>query len=179
MGELKRHQPSMSIDEQVENLKTLGLVISDEDYARHILNDISYFRLIKAYSLGFKAKNGDYDEGVTFEQIVELYLFNANFRQITFAEIEKIEVNVRCRIANYFAETYGVLGYMNSENFVDEEYHRSFLEDIKEEVGRNSKAPFVKNFRTNYEGGDLPIYALVEVFSFGTLSKFYKYEKYR
>lgn len=174
MGELKRHQPSLSIDEQVENLKTLGLVISDEDYARHILNDISYFRLIKAYSLGFKAKNGDYDEGVTFEQIVELYLFNANFRQITFAEIEKIEVNVRCRIANYFAETYGVLGYMNSENFVDEEYHRSFLEDIKEEVGRNSKAPFVKNFRTNYEGGDLPICALVEVFSFGTLSKFYK-----
>lgn len=48
MGELKRHQPSMSIDEQLENLKTLGLVISDEDYARHILNDISYFRLIKA-----------------------------------------------------------------------------------------------------------------------------------
>ena len=48
----------MSIDEQVENLKTLGLVISDEDYARHILNDISYFRLIKAYSLGFKAKMG-------------------------------------------------------------------------------------------------------------------------
>lgn len=36
MGELKRHQPSLSIDEQVENLKTLGLVISDEDYARHI-----------------------------------------------------------------------------------------------------------------------------------------------
>ena len=63
---------------------------------------------------------------------------------------------------------------MNPENFVDEEYHRSFLEDIEEEVGRNSKAPFVKNFRTNYEGGDLPIYALVEVFSFGTLSKFYK-----
>ena len=28
MGELKRHQPSMSIDEQVENLKSLGLVIS-------------------------------------------------------------------------------------------------------------------------------------------------------
>ena len=38
----------MSIDEQVENLKSLGLVISDENYARHILNDISYFRLIKA-----------------------------------------------------------------------------------------------------------------------------------
>lgn len=46
--------------------------------------------------------------------------------------------------------------------------------DIKEEIGRNSKAPFVRNFRENYEGGQLPIYALVEVFSFGTLSKFFK-----
>lgn len=173
MSELKQHQPSMTIDEQVENLKNLGLIIQDEEYAKKILNDISYFRLIKAYSLGFKPKNGKYNEGVTFEQIVELYLFNANFRQITFAEIEKIEVNVRCRIANYFAETYGVIGYIESDNFVDEEYHNTFLEDIEEEVRRNSKAPFVRNFKNNYEGGKLPIYALVEVFSFGTLSKFF------
>ena len=58
MGELKRHQPSLSIDEQVENLKTLGLVISDEDYARHILNDISYFRLIKHIVWVLKQKMG-------------------------------------------------------------------------------------------------------------------------
>ena len=174
MGELKQHPLPMTIDEQIENLKSLGLIIENEEYAKKILNDISYFRLIKAYSLGFKPKNGKYEEGVTFEQIVELYLFNANFRQVTFAEIEKIEVNVRCRIANYFAEVYGVLGYMEPQNFVDEEYHRAFMADIEEEVRRNSKAPFVRNFKTNYAGGNLPIYALVEVFSFGTLSKFYK-----
>lgn len=174
MGELKQHQPSMSIDEQVENLKSLGLIINDEEYAKMILNDISYFRLIKAYSLGFKPKNGKYNEGVTFEQIIDLYLFNANFRQITFSVIEKIEVNVRCRIANYFADTYGVLGYKDPANFVGEEYHHTFLADIEEEIGRNTRAPFVRNFKENYEGGELPIYALVEVFSFGTLSKFYK-----
>ena len=144
-------------------LPDTGLIINDEEYAKKILNDISYFRLVKAYSLGFKSKNGEYNDGVTFEQIVELYLFNANFRQITFAEIEKIEVNVRCRIANYFAETYGVLGYKEAANFDDEEYHKMFIKDIKEEVGRNSKAPFVRNFRENYEGGELPIYALVGV----------------
>ncbi len=101
MSELKQHQPPMTIDEQIENLKSLGLIIDDEEYSKSILNDISYFRLIKAYSLGLKPKNGNYLEGVTFKQIVELYLFNANFRQITFAEIEKIEVNVRCRVANF------------------------------------------------------------------------------
>ena len=174
MGELKQHQPSMTIDEQVENLKSNGLIVEDEDYAKKILNDISYFRLIKAYSLNLKAKNGKYGDKVTFEQIVELYLFNANFRQIIFPQIEKIEINVRCRIANYFAEKYGVLGYLEADNFVNPEYHQTFLEDIEEEIRRNAKAPFVKNFHENYEGGNLPIYALVEVFSFGTLSKFYK-----
>ena len=101
-------------------------------------------------------------------------LFNANFRQIIFPEIEKVEINVRCRLANFFAAQYGVLGYLQAENFADENYHAQFLKDINEEIGRNSKAPFVRNFRENYEGGNLPIYALVEVFSFGTLSKFYK-----
>lgn len=174
MGELKKHQPPMTIDEQIENLKNIGLIVDDEEYAKKILNDISYFRLIKAYSLNLKHRNGRYNENVTFEQIVELYLFNANFRQLIFLEIEKVEINVRCRISNYFAEQYGVLGYLESDKFVNPEYHKSFLEDITEEIRRNSKAPFVKNFRENYEGGDLPIYALVEVFSFGTLSKFYK-----
>ena len=93
----------MIIDEQVENLKNIGLIVEDEEYAKKILNDISYFRLIKAYSLTLKPKNGNYAENVSFKQLVELYLFNANFRQIIFPEIEKIEINVRCRIANYFA----------------------------------------------------------------------------
>ena len=60
------------------------------------------------------------------------------------------------------------------DNFVNVKYHQEFLKDVHEEIRRNSKAPFVKNFRMNYAGGMLPIYALVEVFSFGTLSKFYK-----
>ena len=92
----------MTIDEQVKNLKNIGLIVKNEEYAKRILNDISYFRLIKAYSLNLKAKNGNYGKNVTFEHLVDLYLFNANFRQIIFPEIEKIEINVRCRISNYF-----------------------------------------------------------------------------
>lgn len=174
MGELKKHQPPMTIDEQVENLKNIGLIVDDEEYVKKILNDISYFRLIKAYSLNLKSKNGCYNKQTTFKEIVDLYLFNSNFRQLIFPEIEKVEINVRCRLANFYAEQYGALGYLQAENFSNENYHAQFLEDIKEEVRRNSKAPFVRNFKENYEGGNLPIYALVEVFSFGTLSKFYK-----
>ena len=59
MGELKQHPLPMTIDEQIENLKSLGLIIENEEYAKKILNDISYFRLIKAYSLGFNTKMGN------------------------------------------------------------------------------------------------------------------------
>lgn len=101
-------------------------------------------------------------------------MFNANFRQTIFSQIERIEINLRCRVANYFSVKYGVLGYEKSENFVSEEFHEQFLDDIRVEISRNRKAPFVKNFQTNYVDGKIPFYALVELMSFGTLSKFYK-----
>ena len=41
-----------------------------------------------------KSKNGIYEENVSFEQLVELYRFNANFRQIIFPEINYDQVNV-------------------------------------------------------------------------------------
>ncbi len=170
----KEHQNPLSVGEQIENLKSIGLTIEDEEKAISFLNDVSYFRVIKAYSLGLKPKNGNYYNGVTFEQIINLYKFNSHFRQLLFTVIERVEVNLRCRIANYFSEKYGVLGYEDSDNFENPEYHNLFLEDIEQEIKRNSKSPFVKNFQTNYSDGKIPMYALVELFSFGTLSKFYK-----
>ncbi len=174
MGERKEQQIALDIDGQIENLKSIGLIIDNEIYAKKILDDISYFRLVKAFSLGLKNKNSNYYNGVSFEKIVQLYLFNSNFRQLIFPQIEIIEINLRCRISNYFSTKYGVLGYKKAVNFVDPKYHRSFMDDINIEIDRNLKAPFIKNFRSNYIDGDIPLYALVELFSFGTLSKFFK-----
>lgn len=172
--ELKTQQLALSVPEQIENLKALNLAISDEKFAANFLNDVSYFRFVKAYSIGLKPKNGNYYDGVTFEQLVELYLFNANFRQLLFAQIEKVEINLRCRLSNYFSVTYGVLGYKDSQNFANKAYHTAFLQEIQNEINRNKRAPFIKNFRNNYENGNIPFYELIEIFSFGTLSKFFK-----
>lgn len=53
---LKQLQPSMSIDDQIKNLKSIGPSIPDEEYARRFLNDVSYYRLIKGFSIGLKKK---------------------------------------------------------------------------------------------------------------------------
>lgn len=164
---------AIDIDEQIENLKNIGLIINDENFAKNILNNVSYYRLIKAYSLGLKPKNGCYYESKTFEEIYQLYEFNMKFRQLLFPEIEKIEIMLRCRISNYFSTTYGVLGYKDSNNFKNGIYYNDFLKDMETELERNKKAPFVKNFNDNHDG-NIPFYALIELFSFGTLSKFFK-----
>jgi len=175
MAKLKAHQPPMTVDEQIVNLREKGLIIENEDYARSFLKDVSYFRLIKAYSLGLKEKNGTYHENIRFEDIANLYLFNSNFRQQLFIEIEKVEVNLRCRLSNWFCEKYGVLGYEDIDNFdVPPEIFTVFFDEIQKEIARNSRAPFVRNFQDNYVDGKIPLYALVELLSFGTLSKFYK-----
>jgi len=172
--EKKAIEPAMDLNQQIENLKELGLIINDEDYARRFLNDVSYFRLIKAYNLGLKEKNSKYNGKTTFEEIVQLYLFNSRFRQVLFTRIEIVEVNLRCRLATYFSLKYGPLGYLDANNFVSGLYFDEFKEDMEKEIERNKKSPFVKNFLENYEGGNIPLYALVELFSFGTLSKFFK-----
>ncbi|MEQ2441637.1 Abi family protein [Solibaculum intestinale] len=170
----KKHQPPLTVEEQILNLKSIGLTMVDEEDAKDFLNDVSYFRFIKAYSLNLKEKNGMYYNGVSFEKLKHLYLFNANFRQILFPQIEMIEINLRCRVANHFSHKYGVLGYEDPINFINIEHHTAFMHDINVEINRNSKSPFVKNFKLNYEEGKIPFYALIELFSFGLLSKFYK-----
>lgn len=170
----KEQQPAFTVEKQIENLHQLGLTIDNDEDAYRVLNDISYFRLIKAYSLGLKPKNGKYYEGVSFDSIIQLYKFNSKFRQSLFPIVERIEINLRCRLSNYFSDKYGVLGYEDKNNFANPAYHKIFLEDIEQEVGRNSKSPFVRNFKENYEDGKIPFYALIELFSFGTLSKFFK-----
>jgi hypothetical protein len=34
MGDMKQHQPPLTIEEQIENLKSIWLVIKDEEYWR-------------------------------------------------------------------------------------------------------------------------------------------------
>ena len=165
----------MTVHEQIENLRSTGLIIDDIEYARSILENISYFRLIKAYSLGHKAKNSNYNENVRFEDIVQLYMFNSDLRCLLYPQIEKIEITLRCRLSNYFCDKYGVLGYLDKENFaVSDDDFEIFRAELQREIRRNERKSFVKNFQNNYSGGQLPLYATMEVISFGTLSKFYK-----
>lgn len=170
----KIHQEPISIENQVKNLIDLGLLVEDKTYAKKILGRISYYRLIKAYSITLK-KDGRYISGISFEDIVSLYKFDRELRQLIFEIIEHIEVSLRAVITNYFSLKYGNFGYKDLSNVGQyKNRYKEALNDLERETKRNRRSPFIKNFKDNYEGGEIPLYAVIEVASFGTLSKMYK-----
>ena len=169
----KSHQAPIDVNEQIENLISLDLQIEDKDYAKSVLNRVSYYRLVKAYSITLK-ENGKYIEATTFENIVDLYLFDMELRHILFSLIEHIEVHLRAVITNYFSLKYGNFGYKDLSNYKKKNFQKSTIKELEREVKRNKKSPFIHNFEKNYKDGEIPFYAAIEVASFGTLSKMYK-----
>lgn len=163
----------MTIEQQIENLKSLNLVIKDEQAAREFLNKVSYYRLVKAYSNGLKYHGGTYRPNISFEQLTDLYYFNDQLRSFLLPFLERIEIASRCRIANYFCLKYGAFGYKEKTSFEDEGVFYEVQKSIQDSICNAKDAPIIRHFRENHEM-KIPFYALVEVFSFGTLANFYK-----
>ncbi|ADR33921.1 Abi family protein [Sulfuricurvum kujiense DSM 16994] len=166
------NKPHLSYQNQIDLLKNRGLIIHDEAYAITKLKHISYFRL-SAYFLPFQSAKDTFDHGITFEQIIDLYHFDKELRLLTFGAIEKIEIFLRTSLAYILSKHTKAFGYTQEENFCARDGDFAWLkDDIAKETGR-SKETFIKHFRDNYCDSDLPIWMVVEIISFGTLSKLY------
>lgn len=146
----KLHQDPIDLDKQIENLLSLGLIVNDKVYAKELLKRISYYRVIKAYSITLK-ENGRYREGTTFEDIVNLYLFDMGLRHALFPLIEHIEISLRAAIANFFSLKYGNFGYENIDYYEKKKNQERVLCELRKEIKRNKRSPFISNFLEHYE----------------------------
>ncbi len=95
--------------EQTKKLKERGLKFESEVRAIHYLSNISYYRL-RAYTYPYQ-DNLDIEQpfikNITFEQIIELYVFDSKLRLLIFDAIEKIEISLRTQIIYHFALKHG------------------------------------------------------------------------
>ncbi|MCL2194932.1 MAG: Abi family protein [Oscillospiraceae bacterium] len=72
----------------------------------------------------------------------------------------------------YHAHKYGALGYMDATTFKPRHDHTRFLQHIANAIKRNHAKAFVKHHMDKY-AGNFPLWAIVELFSVGELSRFY------
>lgn len=161
----------LSYEEQAKLLQSRNLIVSNLDFAIKKLSHLNYYR-ISAYFYPFFEQKNSFKNGATFEDILQLYYFDKELRHLIFYAIEKIEVYTRTQISFSISKNSGVFGYVDENIFHDKLKHSSLLESIKSETTR-SKEIFVKDFYNKYDEEYLPVWAMVEIVSFNTLSKIF------
>jgi len=166
----KKH---LNYDEQIALLISRGLVVTDTDLVRKKLEHISYYRL-SAYFLPFQREKDIFNADTRFEEILRVYYFDKALRKIVFDAIETLEINLRANIAYNLSRETGAFGYMKKENLnIDYTEYINLMQTIQRETNRSREA-FVTHFKKQYSSDILPVWMMVEIISFSTLSKLFK-----
>lgn len=168
-----------TLDEQVEILKSKGLVIQDERKAMEILFRENYF-FINGYRHLFmrSMKESRFIEGTTFEELYAMFVFDRRIRNIMFKYILMIENNVKSIISYQLSKKYGFKekDYLNPKNFSQDSMKSRQVHDVlnkmKRQIRVNGKQHTATlHYISNY--GYIPMWILVKVLSFGIISELY------
>ena len=76
-----------TIDQQIDILKSRGLIIKNENFAKDILSRKNYYNIINAFKEFFIDNNNlsseeKYLENTTFEAVYSLYKFDLQLREL-------------------------------------------------------------------------------------------------
>ena len=174
-------KPFKEISELLEILKNRRLIINDYQFATDFLHNVNYYRL-SAYYIPFYESPNLFKDNVRFEDICNLYEFDKELRGVIFKYLEQIEIILRTKITHNHARKYGAYGYRNDENSLNKAYkirnnstktvYDEFMEKVEQETNRSNEV-FIKHIKEKYKTNHLPIWALSEILSFGTLTKLY------
>lgn len=146
-----------TITEQLELFKSRGLIVPNENRAKHYLEKVGYYRL-SSYALPFQTKKDDehtFKPNTTFNDVFQLYLFDRELRILLFDKIEKIEIAIRSSIVNHMCLKYGSHWYEDKSLFKHWYKHDKLIGDITELVEK-SKEVFVKHYKAKYTNPKLP-----------------------
>jgi abortive infection bacteriophage resistance protein len=165
-------KPPLPLKEQVRLLASRGLVIDDPAQAESFLRRVNYYRF-SAYCPPFEGARHVFIPGTRFEQVRRLYEFDRKLRILVLEAVEPIEVALRAATAHRLALRGGPFAHAEPVSLKSAFPHADWLKNLVEETER-SKETFVAHFKARYEEYPLiPVWAAVELMSFGALSKLF------
>lgn len=169
--ELKLKEPK-TYAEQIEILKSRGLVILDEKNAINTLSSINYYS-ISGYLHNFKNKDGTYSNNLSFEKVIKIMQCDRRMKSIIKYALDLIENNLKTKIAYILAHKIGSTGYLERKNYKDKDEYDILNKKFQNSVRNNKKLPFVVHHNEKYNGV-FPIWVAVELFTMGMISNMYK-----
>ena len=175
-------KPPKTYVEQIDLMECRGLAFPDRQSAESYLNHISYYRL-SAYAIPFQQTKDVFDKGSTFDDLLNLYLFDRELRLIVFDAIERIEVAIRAKIMYELAHKYGSHWQDDPNIFVPPYTNRAGIavdifgdiqNTIKEHCTAKRPEVFIQHYVTTYtKPSTPPSWMCIELLTVGQLSRLY------
>ena len=152
-------QSFLTYEQQIDKLiNEKNLMIDDKEYAISTLKDIGYFALVGGYKDLFKnPTTKKYKDGTKFEDIVALYKFDENLRELFLKYILKIERHLRSVISYYFCEKYGENQsfYLDKNNYASYSTYEMAVDTLVEKLDKlaneNIDYKYINHHRKNYQ----------------------------
>lgn len=162
----------LTIAQQVQSYIDAGMVITSRADVENALKSVGFYRL-RGYSFHlYDNATKKYVPGTKFEDIIKLYLFDRELSGLIFSMISKIEVSLRVRLVESLLIHGDPLVLQDSSIFKDKKLYWQNMSTVASEIARSNDV-FIKHNFDNHDG-EVPVWAAVEVLSFGTLSKIIK-----
>jgi len=167
------NKPFLRYQDQISLLKSRGLTFTDEEKALHLLENINYYRLSGYwYPLLSDKQNHIFKSDANFEAGFSLYKFDRELRKLIISELEKIEIAVRTRMTYVLSTAYDPFWIEDNTLFANSRVYRATVEKIKNEFARSDEE-FIIAFKSKYSNPLPPSFILLEITSFGALSRLY------
>jgi abortive infection bacteriophage resistance protein len=174
MSKVPYSKPVLTYTDQLNQLKSRGLTVDDDQKAYHLLEVISYYRLSGYwYPLLADKKNHLFKAEANLDTAFKLYCFDRELRQMVMAELEKIEVAIRAKMTYVLSQQFGAFWFQQANLFTNPVKHANALSKIGEEFNRSDE-DFINAFRNKYTDPLPPSWMTAEITSFGSLSMLYK-----
>ena len=162
----------LTIAQQIKSYTDAGMNVGSYDDLETALKTIGFYRL-RGYSFQlYDNYTKQYVNGTKFEDVLQLYHFDQKLSDLLFSMISKIEVALRVRLVEALLIHQEALILQDPSVFDDKKNYWSNMSTIASEIARSNDVFIKHNF--DKHNGDIPVWAVVEVLSFGTLSKIIK-----
>ncbi|GAA1243680.1 Abi family protein [Prauserella halophila] len=185
-GSLRYEKPPLTLDELMALLSDRGLHIPDPEKTGRYLRHIGYYRL-SPYTIPFQQRDRRPDHvfrpGTSFEDVLDLYVFDRALRLLVMDALERIEVAVRAALTDHMSTAHGGSHwYMAPSHFKNRDKHTTLLRIVREGCeDQLRRAPDVddgslvhpsalEHYLTTYCTPDLPpSWLMVETLTIGQL----------
>jgi abi-like protein len=185
VGMMVIYKPFTTIRQQIELLKSRGVVFPDEIKAMEILEREGYYSVVNGYKNPFlESKNSNkYVQGTKFEHIYYLFKFDRELRSVIFAATTRAEALLRSSCSYCFSQMHGneVNAYLNETNYEDPKESggliKAFNRIIENNKSNNQKLNIGKEYIRhciNNHDGQVPLWVLSNDLTFGQMFWFYK-----